>query len=459
MDLTQLLVILRAHPRIVLLTLFITVATAATISALLPKKYTASASVVINFEGKDPVTGLNVSAQQMPGYIPTQLNIIQSRSVALRVVESLKLTDDENVKKAFEKLANESNDIDVWMADQLLESVKAESQESIIEISIKDADPRRAAEIANAFAAAYQAVSVRLKVEPLNKTAGYFEDQIKILRDRYEEAQSRLSKSQQEKGVIKTEGSVDVEVERLNDLSNQLVLAQAASMEASARRNQVREGGGVESPDIIANPLIQNLKSSLSVAEAKFAQIAQKVERNHPQYISAKAEVEMLRSTLGQQIRATSNSVLNNASILQQREARIAAAVEAQKAKVLALNRARDEISVFNQEMEVARQAYETAMQRFTQLNLEGQSNLSDITILSPAMPPIFPSSPKVVLNLIVAIFLGSVLGIAFGFVAEMLDPRVRSEKDLVSILQAPVLGEIEWASSPHRPALPHKTP
>jgi capsular polysaccharide biosynthesis protein len=49
-------------------------------------------------------------------------------------------------------------------------------------------------------------------------------------------------------------------------------------------------------------------------------------------------------------------------------------------------------------------------------------------------------------LNTILALILGSVLGMAFGLVAEMLDRRVRSTGDLASMGDVPVLGNISWA-------------
>jgi capsular polysaccharide biosynthesis protein len=52
------------------------------------------------------------------------------------------------------------------------------------------------------------------------------------------------------------------------------------------------------------------------------------------------------------------------------------------------------------------------------------------------------------VLNTILSMFLGGLLGLGFGLLAEMLDRRVRSEGDLAEALQAPVLGVIDWNAS-----------
>jgi capsular polysaccharide biosynthesis protein len=48
-----------------------------------------------------------------------------------------------------------------------------------------------------------------------------------------------------------------------------------------------------------------------------------------------------------------------------------------------------------------------------------------------------------VLLNTILAIFLGGLLGIGLAFLMEMIDRRVRSSEDLATALDIPVLGEI----------------
>jgi capsular polysaccharide biosynthesis protein len=45
---------------------------------------------------------------------------------------------------------------------------------------------------------------------------------------------------------------------------------------------------------------------------------------------------------------------------------------------------------------------------------------------------------------MILSVFLGTLLGLGVGLIAEMLDRRVRSAEDLVDALQAPVLGIIK---------------
>jgi len=189
------------------------------------------------------------------------------------------------------------------------------------------------AAIANAFAEEYQRVSIQLKVEPLKKASTYFNDQTRQMRDVLEATQSRLSKYQQENGIVSLDNRVDVESNRLNDLSQQLVMAQSQSMEATSRQRMAQGASSLESPDVAQNPMIQNLKIALGTAESKFAEISQRLSQNHPQYISAKAELDKLRSDLAAAIHVTAGSVSNNAQILQQREGAIVVPWRRKKAK------------------------------------------------------------------------------------------------------------------------------
>jgi chain length determinant protein EpsF len=296
-----------------------------------------------------------------------------------------------------------------------------------------------------------------LKVEPMKKATAYFDSQTKLLRDNLEAAQSRISKYQQEHGIVSIDNRLDVESNRLNDLSAQLVAAQGAQMEASSRQ-QMAQNGAADSPDVAGNPLIQNLKLSLGQAEAKLAEVGQRLDHNHPQYLSAKAEVDKLRASLREQLAATSNSIAGNAKILAQREGAIRGALHEQKTKLLELNRTRDEMGVLAKELENAQRAYDAASARLSQTKIEGQSDQSDIAVLNPATAPIDPSSPRLLLNTVLAFFLGGVLGLTLALASELMDRRVRSVEDLTAALKAPVLGVIDWNPPKKRRGLLNKS-
>jgi uncharacterized protein involved in exopolysaccharide biosynthesis len=187
------------------------------------------------------------------------------------------------------------------------------------------------------------------------------------------------------------------------------------------------------------------MRSNLAQAEGKFADTAQRYGRNHPQYLAAKAEVDKVRAELNAALSTVSRSVGANARVLRQREAELRDAVAQQKAKVLELNRARDEQGVLLKDLDSAQRAFDSASQRLSQTRIEAQSEQSDISLLNPAVPPVQPSGPRVLLNTLIAFLLGTILGVGLALLLELLNRPVRSAGDIKDMLGIPVLGTIEW--------------
>lgn len=453
MNLSQFLLILYARKYIILATLLVTVTLTLLVSLSMPKTYQATASVLLNYKGVDPLTGIAMPSQLLPGYMATQIDIISSKNVAGRVVDQLKMAENPTVVEQFTKATGGKGTVRDWLASLLLLKldVVPSRESSVVEINFKGADPQFVAAVANAFAEEYQKLSIELKVEPMKKAAAYFNEQTKMLRGNVEAAQSRLSKYQQDNGIVSVDNRLDVESNRLNDLSAQLVAAQGQAMEANSRQGMAQGARGADSPDVAANPLVQNLKVQLAGAESRLAEAGQRLGVNHPQYLAIKAEVDKINANLASQQRAASSSVGNNAAILQQREASVRAALAAQKAKVLELNRSRDELGVLVKDVESAQRAFDATSQRFSQTRIEGASEQSDIAVLNPATAPLNANGPRVMLNTMLSGFLGVMLGLGFALLTEMIDRRVRSETDMAEVLQMPVLGVIDWTESKRR--------
>ncbi|WEF35681.1 chain length determinant protein EpsF [Pseudoduganella chitinolytica] len=452
MNLSQLLLILRARKKIVLGTLLAVVLATTVLSLLMPKTYKANSTVLLNYKGVDPLTGMTMPGNLLPGYMATQIDIIGSKNVALRVIDRMQLANSPAVIEQFNEATKGQGTVRDWLANLLLRKldVAPSRESSVVEIGFSGSDPQFVAAVANAFAEEYMHAAVQLKVDPMRRASNYFDQQTKLLRDNLEKAQSRLSKYQQEHGIVSVDNRLDVESNRLNDLSAQLVAAQAQLMEATSRQRMAQGSSGA-SPDVNANPLIQNLRVGLGNAEAKLAEVGQRLGRNHPQYQSAQAEVAKLRRDLNEQISLTSQSVGNNATVLSQRESQIRAALAEQKAKVLELNRTRDEMGVLLKDVESAQRAFDATSQRGSQTRIEGQAEQSDVAILNPATVPTEPDGPKVFRNLLLSVFLGIMLGFGAALVIELLDRRVRSANDLSEGLEIPMLGTIDWKQSAHR--------
>lgn len=451
MNLHQILLILRARHRLIMLTLLTTVAAAVAASLILPARYAASTSLVIEIKGIDPITGAVLPAQLlMPNFMATEIDIIQSHAVALKVVKALKLAASTKAKEQFDE-ARGKGSIEDWLAGQLLKKldVKPSRESRIVEVIFSNVDPEFAAMIANGFAQAYIQTNLDMKVAPAKETAVWFDGQLIQLREQFENAQARVSKYQTEKGITSTDKKLDVEAAKLAEISSQLVQIQAQAYENSSRQKQLEDftskSRNADSlPEVLASPVIQELKSRLSVAESRLSQASNTLGVNHPDFQRAQSEVTSLRRKLSDEVNTAASVIGNNLRITQSRERELRDAVAAQKTRLLELNRHRDELGVLMKEVDNAQRAYEAASQRLTETSLESRISQGNVVVLNPAIPPVEPAFPKLPLIVALSIVVGSILGMAMALMTELLDRRVRGVEDLTQSAGTQVWGVLE---------------
>jgi polysaccharide biosynthesis transport protein len=470
MRLSQLIRILWAHRSTSFYIVTAVLAVAVAASLLLPKKYRAESAIVVDMRGSDPLTQEGTAPAQPPSnYLATQVDVIASHNVALKVVDRMKLANDPQFINRFQEAtggAGGPGAIRDWGADELLKhlTVRPSRDSNVIYMQFTSKDPKTAADITNAFADAYLLTSLELKVDPARRQAGWFDQQVNDLRVALENAQHKLSAYQGEHGVIGADDSrIDVETARLTEISTHLVTAQAAMYEAESRQRQLKDalakGGADAAVNVLNNPLLQNLKTDLARSEAKFASAAQRYDRNHPQYLSARAELDSLRSKVATEVGNANDTVAKEAQIARQNTADLQRAMEQQRKRILALQHTQDEFSVLKRDADNARAAYDSALERGSQTRLVSRLDHTNIAVLNHAFTPIDAAWPRLFLNIALAVVLGSMLGAGVSLARERLDRRVRSRDDLLEGADIAVLAELPRAGDSMRRGFPRWIP
>lgn len=376
MNLRLFLAIVRTRVLLVLFTLLVTIATGAVLTSLQPRRYEASTFLVVNFDSQNPVQSTGVPAQLSVSYLATQLDIIRSRKVALKVVELLQLESSPGAREAYSASGSDNIPFKDWLAAGLMSGLTVEPMPDsrVVSVRYEAFDPNQAARVANAYAEAFIATTLELTTEPAKRNAAWFDEQIRTLRKRLEGAQARLTDFQRQKGIVALDERLGTETSRLNDLSKSLVEAQQALYDVRSRQ----------------------------------------LGENHPEYRRAAARERALMTSL-----------------------------ESQKKNILQIRSQRDELEALARELEVEQQTYAATLQSYYKAVMESQVNQTNVSVLTPAIPPQNPASPNVALNMASATVLGLILGIALAVAVEVLNRRVRSAVDVTEVMETKVLGTV----------------
>ena len=207
MTFQQLLIILRARYKAALITLLVTVAATVIISLLLPSQYTATTAVVVDVKSPDQMGGLLPQGMVAPGYMATQMDIVNSDRVTKTVVKLLRMEESAAIRQQWQEATQGKGQLVDWLASLLQRGleVKPSRESNVISINYTGTDPAFAAAVANAFAQAYINVNLDLRVGPARQYATFFEEQTKTAREKLEQAQLALSSYQQKSGITATD--------------------------------------------------------------------------------------------------------------------------------------------------------------------------------------------------------------------------------------------------------------
>jgi chain length determinant protein EpsF len=441
MTFSQLLSILHARWRSALLVLLATLGATISVSLLLPKKYTATASVMLDVRSPDPIAGMVMAGMLTPGYMATQVDLMSSERVARRAIQALGLNNNAAMREQWIESTGGQGDFEAWVADALLKNldIKPSRESTVITIGYTSPDPGFSAALANAFMQAYVDTTRELRVDPARQYNSFFDTRAKQLRDDLEGAQRQLSSYQKSRGILATDERLDVENSRLAELSTQLVMLQAAAAESGSRQAQAGTRPG-QMQEVMNNPLVATLSSDLAREETRLKELNSRLGDNHPQVTETRARLKELRSRLDAATVQASGSVSVTNNVNQGRVAQARASLDAQRAKVMQLKTVRDDAAVLQRDVENAQRAYDAMAQRVNQTSVESANTQTNVSIIKTATPPAVASFPRLFLNIAAALFAGLILALGTALVRELFDRRMRNGEDVTVELRQPLL-------------------
>ena len=136
MTLQQFFSILAARWKSSLAVLLVVVGAAIAVSLVLPKKYTATAAVMLDVRSPDPVAGMVLAGMMTPAYMATQVDLMSSERVARRAIQSLKLNENAQTREQWIADTGGQGEFEAWLSDALLTplEIKPSRESNVISI-------------------------------------------------------------------------------------------------------------------------------------------------------------------------------------------------------------------------------------------------------------------------------------------------------------------------------------
>jgi chain length determinant protein EpsF len=432
---------LRARWRTGAITWVAVVAAVLVVSLALPPRYEATATLLVDMNGPDPLASQGVyrPVGTLSTHMATQVDILKSEAAAIGAARIAGMDREPQWREKWSSQTGGKGSFESWLAARVLRGldVRPSRDSNVMTVSYTSPDPERSAALANAFVRSYVEASLRMKIDPAKQFNVFFAERAKALRAELDGAKARLSEYEQKHGVLL--GEDDVEAARLAELSTQLVALQDAVTEAANARKHAGAAPG-DMREVRNDPEVAALTAEAVRLEGQLAELRTQFGERHHAIIAAQHSLSDVRKRLDAAMRRSVGSFEAPLKVTQARLAETQAAVERQRAVVLKRKAQRDAAAALLRDVESAQRGYDAVLSRASQTALESANTTqSTVSVLKTASPPLW-SPLFLLLNTSVAALLGLLLGVWRALAAEGRDRRLRSVADVTDRLQQPLL-------------------
>ncbi len=441
-SIAQVRAILRAHWRASLASFLVVVVAGAVVTKLMTKTYTATATLISNFNATDPLAARDPSENYSvftSSFVPTQIELMKSPEVLDAVIEKLNLTALPEFSAGNRGGKATLRD---WVETNLSSKISiypgmAGSQFLYVGASASRND--LAADIANAIVDVYLAqLDASANVPSVERAARYAEE-LEDLKKNVQKAQDAVTQYRTATGATDIDAKEDVASDLLNTLEHRLLDARNALQASQARAGERSE----PSTAFLASSTVSGLREEGTKMAAHMAQLRTTFGPNHPEVTALQSQIDANKAALQAAMSTYARANSSDVSISSSEVDSLQKAVDAQRQKVLASKLRRDQAAKFQLELDSAQAVYKRALDGYDQTKFAATRQTPNVRIASRARPPVRADHPNPLKNMMMAFGLGLALWLAVPFALELPRRKIRCREDLEGPLGIPVLAEL----------------
>ncbi|HEY5071314.1 MAG TPA: polysaccharide biosynthesis tyrosine autokinase [Caulobacteraceae bacterium] len=446
-------------------------------SLLMRPMFTAASTLQIDREGTkvlDKQDGAPIDNMvEGEEFFRTQYGLLRSRSLDIRVAESLGLTrnDDFIRQMAAHPRAAAQPDPDSARPvrrEQVITllrkhlGVQPNRGSRLVAITFSSPDRALSARIANAFAENFIAAALDRRYESSSYARDFLEKRLAEVKARLEDTERQLVAYAASQQIIQLNDAgqgaspgvqQSLAAANLQSLSAALSAAKATRVQAEARWREAQRTPGMGLSELLENPTVQQISQDRAKLLAQYQQNLSIFKPDYPDMRQLKAQIAETDRQLALQAADIRKSIEVQYEAAVDNERALTAQVNGLKGDVLDLSKRSIQYTILQREVDTNRTLYDGLLQRYKEVGVAGGVTTNNISIVDRAEPPFLPSSPKLGLNMLLAGGAGILLGVAFAFLREALDQAIRTPADVESKLGLPLLGSIPILKAGIQPA------
>jgi polysaccharide biosynthesis transport protein len=451
--------------------------------------YRGTATIQINIENPQIVDFKEIFTVNMwaMDYYQTQYRILESRNLARRVVQKLRLWDHPEFLPgppgAFQKLKSgifsplrdfvrslkswttssksappdqpavsnsevseierDAPYISALLARLHIEPIK---ESRLVRINFEGHHADLAGQVPNVLAEEYIQLSLDSRVSSTEQAKEWLGKQLEDLKAKVENAEEALQAFGSKNDIISLDNNDNVTLRRLSELNDALAKAEAERMAKEALYKQIRQEKDVTFdavPAVLENKLIQELKQNYIQLEGQYMRLSETFKPSYPEMVRLKNQMDVTQKRLVLEVSRIIASIKNEYEAAVRKESLLRAAFEQQKGRALEMQQKSIQYNILKREADTNKDLYKSLLQRMKEVGVSAGFNASNVQLVDRSETPRGPYMPNRNRNILLAAVIGLFLGVGLAFFFEHLDNTVKTPEDVEQFLRLPSFGVV----------------
>ena len=485
-----LLAILRRRRALIIKTTAVCFVLAALFCVFTSRRYSATAEIQVQKSSADGL-GLESMMSSAGGdatdaldaniTLQTQANILQSDTLALKVIEDLDLEHTRDFKPRFNPVgwalsfftpAGPKDPVNASLEQAPLRrtraltvfaknlNVKPVAGTRLIDVTYLSTDPKLAAAVVNHLTQGLVDYTFQTRFNATNEASGWLSAQLQDLKKEAETLQAHVVALQKDSGVYSLGSDATGKELAYSAILDRL--QQSTASLTAATSNRILKGGVYEitrkgDPELISGlagssmagsspavsnslSLIQSLRQQQATIEAQIATDNSRLGSANPKLGDERASLAAINDQVKAEVSRIGQRAENDYRAAQQVEANLQDVYDEQRAAANKLNDKAIEFMIAKQEAESSRALYETLTAHLKEAGVMEGLHSSNITVVDPGRVPAKPVKPNVPLYLALSLVGGAFLGGIGALFREATDDRIQSMEMVEAALATPIL-------------------
>ena len=439
---------------------------AAIVTFLTTPIYRATASLQIDREAVKVVGNDNLQPQEQNTgleFYQTQYELLGARSLAERVISTLGLLDDPafasdgqksmiGIVTSYISGSSSTNDRDKTLdfkerkvADRLQESLTIAPVRGsrMVKISIDSTDAATAQRVVNGFAEVFIADNLDRRYDSSSYARKFLEERIQQLKVKLEDSERQVVQYAEKQGIINLDDKKSLASTDLEAINTKLTEAHNNRVKLEVLWGQAKQTQGFGFQQILDSKAIQENRKLRTQLAAEYQQKLGLYKPAYPLMIQLRNQIKELDRDAETEVAAIKSSIEAQYIGARNEEEDLASQLEKSKAEVVDQRGRSIQYNILQREVDTNRTLYDGLLQRYKEIGVSGAVGTNNISIVDKAALPIIPRSPKLSLNLALALVAGLLIGILAALGLDYLDDSFKSPEDVEREVGLTVIGVV----------------